>query len=150
LPIETTIERHVERRRSICFIPQCGSPAFKPRAVARGFASIVPRLNLRILACSILPDHVHAVILRPERTIEQVVGFLKRAGTRQLTKEGLHPLSQFRRRNGDVPSPWIADGGWYRYLQSESEIDGAINYVEQNPLKIGMRAQRWNFVADRT
>ena len=114
-------------------------------AVGNGFDQILAILQARVLACAIQPDHIHMVILRHRETIEQVVGFLKRAATRELNKRSIHPLAAFRNKRGAVPTPW-ADGGWHRFLNSEADILEAIGYVEENPVKSGRRAQRWSFV----
>ena len=47
-------------------------------AVGVRFASIIPILELRVYACSIMPDHVHLVIDRhPTLLVERTVEFLK-------------------------------------------------------------------------
>ena len=115
------------------------------RAVARGFGSIIPVLKLRVYECSILPDHVHLVIERHCDLIEDIVGYLKRAATRQLNREHRHPLAEYRRKNGELPSPWV-EGGWVRYLNDQQAIVDAVDYVKKNPLKMGLKAQHWNFI----
>jgi hypothetical protein len=47
------------------------------RAVAGGFQTAKIESGYKIFACAILPDHVHMVIDRHKRKIEQVVGHLK-------------------------------------------------------------------------
>ena len=119
------------------------------RAVARGFARAVAESKYNVLACSILPDHVHAVVARFEdRTIERIVGHLKSRATQQLLTEQIHPLQQHHLSDGSVPSMWV-EHGWNVFLDSEDDIGRAIEYVEQNPLKAGFKAQRWNFVQAR-
>jgi REP element-mobilizing transposase RayT len=115
------------------------------RAIAQGFGKITEILHLKIAACAIMPDHVHMVVLRHRETIEQIVGFLKRAATRELTTQDLRPLTEYADYAGRIPTPW-ADGGWHRFLNSDREIVGAIDYVDGNPTKVGYRAQHWPFV----
>ena len=90
-------EKRKEARGSLLY-PPVRFNGLQARAVARGFASIVERIGLVVYACSIMPDHVHLVFARHPATVEEIVGFLKRAATRELTREGLHPLAQYRRR----------------------------------------------------
>ena len=116
------------------------------RAVGRGFARAAENLQLPVYACSIMPDHVHLVTGRHASEVEYVAGFLKRAGTRCLTKEASHPLAQYGRADGKFPSPW-ADGGWFVYLNTPEEMRQRIHYVEENPLKEGLPRQQWSFVA---
>jgi len=115
------------------------------RAVGRGFAKAVDDLQLRVYACAIMPDHAHLVTGRHPRDVSYVAGFMKRAGTRRLNAEGLHPLQAYRRKNGRLPSPW-ADDGWFVYLDAPGEISSRIEYVEANPVKSGLPRQRWPFV----
>ena len=116
------------------------------RAVGRGFSQILALLQLAAYACSILPDHVHLVTGIHPHDGKTVIGFLKRAATRQLIAEGLHPLAQYRRASGDLPSPWTA-GGWVVYLDTEEQLRERIRYVEENPVRAGLRFQWWSFVS---
>ncbi|MHB1157303.1 MAG: hypothetical protein ACYC26_10755 [Phycisphaerales bacterium] len=43
------------------------------------------------------------------------------------------------------PSPW-ARKGWQVFLDSPEDIERAIRYVRNNPLKEGLREQCWPFV----
>jgi len=114
------------------------------RAVGRGFAEAAAKSNYIIYACAILPEHVHIVIARPRWPIERVVGHLKRSATLALVHENLHPLAAHQTTRGKPPSPW-AEGGWSVYLDPD-DIQRAIRYVEQNPIKEGKPPQRWSFV----
>jgi REP element-mobilizing transposase RayT len=107
------------------------------RAVARGFARTVAELAIVIYACAILPDHVHMVIARHRESVETLVGFLKRSACRQLSQEGIHPSPGV--------TPWVR-GGWSRYLNTFSEIKGAIVYTNNNPIKQGFKPQNWSFI----
>jgi REP-associated tyrosine transposase len=115
------------------------------RAVARGFAGQAATSGYRILACAILPDHVHLVVARHRYHAEQVMNLLKGAATRQLVDEGLHPLAGYRDAKCRVPSPW-AVGGWKVFLDSDSATRRAIRYVQRNPIKAGFKSQAWSFV----
>jgi REP element-mobilizing transposase RayT len=115
------------------------------KAVAQGFSDIAVKLELTVYACSIMPDHVHLVAGRHEIPAEKLSGYFKRAGSRQLSKQGLHPLDKFRRPNGSIPSPW-AMKGWEVFLNLPQDMQRAIRYVEANPVRAGLRAQHWSFV----
>ena len=117
------------------------------RAVARGFAEVVGFLDLSVYACAILPDHVHLVVGRHRETVEQIVGFLKRAATREMARERLHPLAWYSRGNGQAPSPWVR-GGWKRYLDNGDAMVDAINYAMKNPVKMGFKKQSWRFLRE--
>ena len=134
-----------EAKKHLLF-PAVTFNGLQARAIARGFDSILPVIGVRLYACAIMPDHVHIVAVRhPKLLIEEIVGFLKRAATRRLTREDIHPLSEFRRQNGRTPSPWV-DGGWHRYLNSRAAIGDAVDYVWKNPARIGLPGQPWWFI----
>ncbi len=115
------------------------------RAAGRGIAAICPKVELVIHACAILPDHVHVVVAVHPWSGDEVIACLKRAGTRGMNDEGLHPLRAFPRGNGRLPVPWAA-GGWVVHLNSPEEMRSRIRYVERNPVRAGLRPQRWTFV----
>jgi REP element-mobilizing transposase RayT len=115
------------------------------RAVGRGFGKCARRGSLRIWACSILPDHVHLVIGRHTCEVEQIVNLLKGAATAELLAEGLHPFGDRKTQSGAVPKCW-ARGQWKVFLDDPADIERAVRYVEENPVKEGKPRQRWSFV----
>jgi REP element-mobilizing transposase RayT len=104
-------------------------------ALGRGFGVACGETGYRIVACAIMPDHVHAVILRHAKPIEQVVGHLRSRGTKQFNTESL-------RTDQTV---W-ATGGWNVFLNSANDIARAIRYVQNNPIKAGLPPQHWDFI----
>jgi REP element-mobilizing transposase RayT len=114
-------------------------------AISRGFITAVAEHAYRILACSILPEHVHMVVARCDRSIERVVAHLKARASSRLNAEKLHPLGCFSDRRGIPPTPWAAKC-WKCFLNDNGDIARAIRYVEENPMKEGKRRQNWSFV----
>jgi REP element-mobilizing transposase RayT len=114
-------------------------------AVANGFAKAARESGYIVVACSIMPDHVHMVVLRHERLAERIIGHMKARATQQLLEEGLHPFSAFRDAQDRVPSVW-AHRGWKVFLNSIDDILRTIKYVENNPLREGKKKQNWKFV----
>jgi REP element-mobilizing transposase RayT len=104
--------------------------------IGRGFAVACAESDIRIVACAIMPDHVHAVILRHAKEIEQVVGHLRSRGTKQLNAESLRPAQ----------TVW-ASGGWNVYLNTAADIARAMEYVNANPRRAGLPAQHWEFLS---
>jgi REP element-mobilizing transposase RayT len=117
------------------------------RAIARGFAEAVEESGYRVLACAILEDHVHLVIVRCDRPISQIVAHLKGRATQQLRAEGIYPLEQFVRADGSVPTMW-AGKYWKVFIDNHEHLNKAIEYVEKNPEKEGKKRQQWNFVRE--
>jgi REP element-mobilizing transposase RayT len=115
------------------------------RAVGQGFARCVARGGFTVWACAILPDHVHVVLARIAYPVERVVNLLKGNATRMLQAEGVHPFADQCTADGRVPG-CSGRGLWKVYLNTPERIEGAIRYVEQNPLREGKPPQRWGFV----
>jgi REP element-mobilizing transposase RayT len=116
------------------------------RAVGRGIANICPKAGLTIHACAIMPDHVHVAVAAHEMDGAEIIACVKRAGTRGMNDEGIHPMRDSPRANGSLPSPW-AGGGWKVMLFTADQMRGTIRYVERNPVRAGLKPQRWSFVA---
>jgi hypothetical protein len=85
------------------------------------------------------------VIARHTCKVEYVVAELKRAGTKKLIDDRLHPFLGFSAADREVPMCW-ARKCWKVFLDSDEAIRRAIRYVEDNPIKEGKRRQRWSFV----
>jgi REP element-mobilizing transposase RayT len=115
------------------------------RSVARGFRVAIEESGYVLHACSILPEHVHLVVARHARRIEQIIGHFKARASQSLAADEQHPLAGHRRPDGSYPSPW-ARYGWTVYLNAEDHIREAIAYVERNPTKEGKPPQNWSFV----
>jgi REP element-mobilizing transposase RayT len=115
------------------------------RAAARGIGELLSRVDLTIHALAVLPDHVHVVAASRQLGPDELLTALKSAATRGLNGEGLHPLADYPRKNGRLPMPW-ADGGWKVFLDSLADVRRAVAYVEQNPVRAGLKPQTWSFV----
>ncbi len=76
-------------------------------SIANGFAVARAEADFRILACAILPEHVHIVTRRHPRNIEMVVGHLRSRATKQLGLDGIRPEQPIR-----------AKKSWNRYFRS--------------------------------
>ena len=109
--------RRAEAQASLIYDPVLFN-GLQARAVARGFATQVEKSGYVIYACAILKNHAHLVIKRHRYGVVQVVNLLKGAASRELEREGLHPLMDDRRPDGTLPSPW-ASKCWKVYLDSD-------------------------------
>ena len=89
--------------------------------------------NLHALA--VMPTHVHMVVGYTRRDIRHAIGHCKSEATRSLRRDGWFAEH----------SPWT-DHGWNVYLNTDSDVQRAINYVRKNPLREGLREQRWSIV----
>lgn len=116
--------------------------------VAKGIAKAVSESGYRLLACSIMPSHVHLVLDRCEQLAERVAGHLKARATQALVEANLHPFEQFRGADGRFPSVW-AHRSWTVFLNDAEAIERAIRYVEENPVKEKLPRQNWAFVVPK-
>ncbi len=152
---KVTTRRSVARRPHDMSIRRAAKEALKypaveltgvqARAVARGIAAVCPKVELVIHACAILPDHVHVVVAAHRFDGDEMIACLKRAGTRGMNEDGLHPMAAYRRDDGRLPTPW-AGRGWKVKIYSPEQMRYCIRYVECNPVRAGFKPQRWSFV----
>jgi REP element-mobilizing transposase RayT len=112
-------------------------------SIAKGFAAAVEESEYSVYACSILPDHVHLVVARHTRPPKRIAGHLKGRATQQMAEDGRHPFQHVART--PLPMPW-AQHAWAVFLDTHEDVRRAIKYVEENPVKMGLKRQRWSFV----
>jgi len=106
-------------------------------AISHGFAKAAQEAPYIVLACAILPEHVHLVIGRHPRDIRRIVGHFKGRATQALVAEKLWP---------DPTRPVWAAKSWNVFIDDIEHLQRAIAYVQANPLKEGKKAQHWPFV----
>jgi REP element-mobilizing transposase RayT len=114
-------------------------------AIVEGFADAVSEANYLVHALCVGHDHSHAIVARHERSIEAIARHLKSKATMELTRQGIHPLQQFRKNNGAVPTPW-ASNCWSVFIDTVEQLRAAIRYVERHPQKEGLPAQTYPFI----
>lgn len=136
--------KRAEAKRKLKY-PAVTLDGLQARAVGRGFANYARKSHLAILACAILPQHVHLVISRHRFEVEQVVNLLKGAATRELIQEGIHPLANYQGVKKRPPKAF-ARGQWKVFLDDDRAIARSIQYVEANPEREGLSRQSWSFV----
>jgi len=115
------------------------------RAIVRGFAIACGEHDYVLHALAILPDHTHFVMRAHPRPIDDIAKHLKAKATRQLTFESLHPFANDPRADGTFPSPW-ARNHWSPFIDSTEYLRKAVTYVNDNPVRAGLRRQQWNCV----
>ena len=74
---------------------------------------------------------------------------MKGAATRQLVEEGLHPLAEFPRKDGSLPSPW-AKGLRKVFRSTPAEVRQSIGYALDNLVDAGLKPQPWSFITSYT
>ena len=105
--------------------------------VVRGFAHAVAEAVYECLACAVMPDHAHLVVGRHPKDAQLIIAHLKARATRRLNLDGTNPRPD--------AGPW-GRRGWVVFLNDEDDVRRAVRYVEQNPVRAGLRRQVWSFV----
>ncbi len=115
------------------------------RAVARGFGVCAKKCDATIWACAVMPDHAHLVVASHDNPVEVLGNLFKGEATKQLVREGVHPFQGQKGEKNRVPT-CFARKWWAVFLDSEEDIVRTIRYVENNPVKAGLKPQRWSCV----
>lgn len=113
--------------------------------IARGFGVAVGEGGYVVHAMAILTDHVHLVMAWHVRDADLIGRHLKSKATYELSQDNRHPMQRFESDKGRVPSPWSRNQ-WIPYIYTKEHMRAAIRYVEQNPVKAGLKRQKWNLV----
>ncbi len=120
-------------------------PGLQARAVGRGFAVYAANVGLDILACAILPQHIHLVLARHRLSVESLANHLKGAATQRLIEERLHPQAALQGAKLRPPKAF-ARGQWKVFLEDQADVARSIKYVNKNPERERLPPQRWSFI----
>jgi REP element-mobilizing transposase RayT len=106
-------------------------------AIAGAFAGVDRDFKYTCYACAIMPDHVHILIRKHKHLAEEMIQNFQRASDLRLTELGHREINQ---------TTWASGGGWKVFLDHPDEVRRTINYIDENPMKIGLPRQEWEFV----
>jgi REP element-mobilizing transposase RayT len=104
--------------------------------IAEAFGEVIAAERYTCYACAVMPDHVHIVIRKHKDTAEEMAEKLMQASKARLIEA--------KRREPDHPI-WVGGTPWSDFLDHPTEVRRVIGYVERNPTKIGLPAQKWSF-----
>lgn len=139
------VEARLRAKKDLKF-PEVKLTGEQAKAIADGIGEAVSKYEFRLFAFCILEQHAHCVAQSSSLTGKEIVREIKHYGGNRLTRSGLHPLYDYRAKNGGrIPSIW-ARGFWNVFIDTEVHLRTAIHYVEQNPVEDGKRQQHWSFV----
>ena len=136
-------QRRLEAKLALKYEPVLFT-GLQAKSVSIGFRHAIEESKYRVMACSILPAHVHMVLERHDHSAELMIGHLKTRATQQLIADGWHPFAEMRGEDGRLPSVWTRRA-WKVFLFSAEDVDRAIRYVRENPVKEGKKTQDWSF-----
>jgi REP element-mobilizing transposase RayT len=100
------------------------------------FADVIRKRNYTCYACAIMPDHVHLLIRKHRDKGEAMIEQFQ-----QVSRELLIAQS---RRPSDHPV-W-GGPGWNVFQRTPQQIRTTIEYIRNNPVKIGRPVQTWPFL----
>jgi REP element-mobilizing transposase RayT len=102
------------------------------------FDRVIQEHHYTCYECAIMPDHVHILIRKHRDSAEMMIENLQQASRQDLINHGhrapTHPV-------------W-GGPGWKAFLYKQEDFVRVIEYVRNNPLKIGKPRQRWGFVKE--
>jgi REP element-mobilizing transposase RayT len=84
-----------------------------------------------------MPDHVHILIRRHRDRAEELIARFRKESKAALIQAGNRPVNQ---------PVWNDGAGWKTFVTSRREFENEIEYIRQNPVKIGRPEQTWDFV----
>ena len=107
-------------------------------AIAESFTTTIQNERYTCWACAIMPDHIHLLIRKHKHQAEQMI-------------ENFQSLSRSRLRDLNLRKQthllW-GGPGWKVFQDHPDDVKRTINYIEQNPIKIGLLPQNWDFVTE--
>jgi REP element-mobilizing transposase RayT len=105
--------------------------------IGAAFGEVIEREQYTCYACAVMPDHVHVLIRKHKHTAEEMGANLIEGSRTKLIATG--------RRESDHPT-WVGGTPCNLFVDHPDELRRTIGYIERNPIKIGLPAQKWPFV----
>jgi REP element-mobilizing transposase RayT len=105
-------------------------------AIAEAFAKVVNDNNYTCYACAIMSDHIHLLIRKHRHKAEQMIENFQFESLNRVAYCGMRPIAH----------PVWGGPGWKVYLDSVGDMRRTVRYIEQNPERIGLPRQSWEFV----
>lgn len=104
--------------------------------LACGFADIIKEHNYTCYACAIMPDHVHILIRKHRDNGEEMIQRFQQETREAMINAGRRPTEH----------PVWGGPGWDVFQNSPRQVENTIQYIRNNPMKIGRPLQEWSFV----
>jgi REP-associated tyrosine transposase len=137
-PAGWEIRRFYESAATVLRQPLLTFDARTLHVIGDAFQRVIVERKYTVYACAIMPDHVHLVIRKHRDRAEEMMNHLQTESMFAVLESG-------------ICSPdhrvWCT-GGWKVFLDHPDDVRRTIPYVEQNPVKARLPAQRWDFVKE--
>ncbi|MBL8799398.1 MAG: transposase [Planctomycetia bacterium] len=106
------------------------------KCIGAGFARVVAERKYTCYACAVMPDHVHVLIRKHRDHAETMIANLQQGSRDLLIADGWRLATH----------PVWGGPGWKVFLYDRDDFVRIIDYIWQNPIKIGRPPQTWSFV----
>jgi REP element-mobilizing transposase RayT len=106
--------------------------------IAEAFATVIKDQHYTCYACAIMPDHVHLLIRKHRDDAEEMIEKFQAASREALIQSGRREASH----------PVWGGQGWKVFMNPREDFRRTVRYIENNPLKAHMPAQKWPFVVE--
>jgi REP element-mobilizing transposase RayT len=103
-----------------------------------GFADVLKQHTYTCYACAIMPDHVHLLIRKHRDKGEQMIARFQQATQQALIGSGRRPAKH----------PVWGGPGWNVFQRTPRQVETTIEYIRNNPVRIGRPVQVWPFVTE--
>jgi len=104
--------------------------------IAESFAAVTKENSYVCHACAVMPDHVHLLLRRHRDFAETMIEKFQHASRQAVIDAGLR----------SVTHPVWGGKGWKVFLNTAEDFLRTIRYIRENPLKLGLPEQAWDFV----
>jgi REP element-mobilizing transposase RayT len=135
-PASRTIRTFYEEAADKLRFPLLSFGASECSAIADAFRNVITECRYTCYALVIMPDHVHVLIRKHRHLAEEMIFHFQEASRLRLRTLGL--------RAPDHPV-W-GGPGWKVFLDTPDDIRRTITYIDDNPLKLHLPRQSYDFV----
>jgi len=133
--LRARLERYLDRGYGCCLLAHPGMAA----ALRQSF-KYYQDVRYQLLAWTIMPNHAH-ILIKPSYSLPRIVQGWKTYSARWALQNAARLHLQL-----PVGGFWMR-GYWDRYIRTETHLQAAIHYIQQNPVKAGLcqSAEEWKW-----
>jgi REP element-mobilizing transposase RayT len=134
-PASRDIRKFYARAAEVLKFPLLLLNPIEFESVAASFRKVIQHRPYTCYACALMPDHIHMVIRKHKDLAEGMI-----ANFQAASRETLNATEKWREH------PIWGGPGWKVFLDAPDDVGRTIPYVENNPIKLRLPAQKWDFV----
>jgi REP element-mobilizing transposase RayT len=135
-PKSWQIKQYLRATEDLLRFPRLTFTIEQRACIARAFAKVIADFKYTCYACAVMPDHIHLVLRKHRDSYELMVANFQRESHLLLRNE----------RHFSFEYPIWGGHGWSVFLDCPDDIWRTIPYVDDNPMKVGLPRQTYEFV----